>query len=302
MTVTATLALSAVAARTLADAVSADEAISATAVDAEEIAPDRWRVTIYFDHADAPLRAAVGVLIAQTTGDAAAAEWQTLSDTDWVRASQAARPAVRAGRFLVHGAHERDKVKPNDLAIAIEAAQAFGTGHHGTTRGCLLAIERAVKTRRISSALDIGTGSGVLAIALAKLGVPTLATDIDPVAVAIAHDNAQANGTGSRVRVVPMPGIAGRLPRGGAPRGYDLIVANILLAPLLSLAPAIARALAPGGVAILSGLTPDQRRRIVASYRGLRLVPVRSTVLDGWLTVAMTRPNHGHVGGSRRVR
>jgi ribosomal protein L11 methyltransferase len=207
-----------------------------------------------------------------------------------VKRSQEALPRIRAGRFLVYGAHIRDQVRPNDIAIHIEAGLAFGTGHHATTRGCLLAIEATLKARRPRSALDVGTGSGVLAIALARHGIPVVATDIDPVAVRIADENARLNGVATGVSVGPMPAIPRQLPAYRPSGGYDLVVANILLGPLLTLAPAIARAVSAGGTVILSGLLPDQRQPIVATYRSVGLRLRRWFVHDGWLVVVMERP------------
>ena len=141
-----------------------------------------------------------------------------LPETNWVAKSLEGLKPVRAGRFLVHGAHDRDKLRPNDIGIEIEAGEAFGTGHHGTTAGCLLAIERAVRTRPIRNALDIGTGSGVLAIAIAKLAhIPVLASDIDPVATRVAAANVRLNGVHPEVRVVTAAGIGGRIFRATRP-------------------------------------------------------------------------------------
>ncbi|MBZ0228103.1 MAG: 50S ribosomal protein L11 methyltransferase, partial [Bauldia sp.] len=177
----------------------------------------------------------------------------------------------------------------NDLAIEIEAGQAFGTGHHGTTAGCLVAIDRLAKSRRIANALDIGTGSGVLAIAIARRAkAPVLASDIDPVAVAVARENVAKNGAAGFVETFTAAGLGDRRFAARAP--FDLIVANILAGPLAALAPAIRRKLANGGTVILSGLLPDQKARIVSAYRrqGLRLVG--ALVLDGWLTLTFVRP------------
>jgi ribosomal protein L11 methyltransferase len=212
-----------------------------------------------------------------------------LPETDWVAKSLEGLKPVSAGRFLVHGRHDRGKVKPNDIAIEIEAGQAFGTGHHGTTAGCLIAIGREAKTRPIRNALDIGTGSGVLAIALAKLAkARVLASDIDPVATRVAEENVRLNGVAATVRCITAVGLSGRAFRDRAP--YDLIVANILAGPLAALAPAIRRAAAPGGTVILSGLLPAQRARIVAACRGTGLVLARSMIVDGWLTLVLRRP------------
>ena len=290
MTTTATLPVSESGAAGLMAMVAADPLLGERTVDANEIAPDLWQVVIYFAEApDGAERAALARL-----GRFVLAE---LPETDWVAKSLEGLKPVRAGRFLIHGSHDRGQLKPNDIAIEIEAGQAFGTGHHGTTAGCLLAIEREAQARPIRKALDVGTGSGVLAIAIAKLAkAHVLASDIDPVATRIASENVRLNGVAARVRTITAAGLSGRAFDRDAP--FDLIVANILAGPLAALAPAIRRATAPGGTVILSGLLPEQRRRIVAAYRGTGLVLVRSTILDGWLTLVLRRP--GLFRSSRR--
>jgi ribosomal protein L11 methyltransferase len=285
MTTTATLALrESDAAGTMA-ALAEDPVLGERTIDASELAPGRWEVVVYFDEApDKAERAALARF-----GRFAIAE---LPETDWVAKSLEGLKPVSAGRFLVHGRHDRGQLKPNDLGLEIEAGQAFGTGHHGTTAGCLIAIEREAKTRPILNALDVGSGSGVLAIALAKRAkAHVLASDIDPVATKVADENVRLNGVAARVRCITAVGLIGRAFACRAP--YDLIVANILAAPLAALAPAIRRAIAPGGTVILSGLLPAQRARIVAAYRGRGLVLVRSMIVDGWLTLVLRRPAKG---------
>ena len=216
-------------------------------------------------------------------------EIEAVPDIDWVTKSLEGLKPVRAGRFLVHGSHDRDKRRIGDLAIEIEAGLAFGTGHHGTTIGCLLAIEHEASTRPIRHALDVGTGSGVLAIALAKRAkARVLASDIDPVATRVAKENVRLNGVAANVRTITATGLNGRAFRDDGP--YDLVVANILAGPLAALAPAIRRAVAPGGTVILSGLLPQQRARIVAAYRGTGLLLRRSMIVEGWLTLVLKRP------------
>ena len=209
-----------------------------------------------------------------------------LPDTDWVAKSLEGLAPVRAGRFLVHGRHDRARRRPNDIAIEIEAAEAFGTGHHGTTAGCLLAIDTIARTRPVRNVLDIGTGTGVLAIAVAKrCRAPVLASDIDPIAVRAARANAQANGVGRLVRAIVAAGLSRREFAEAGP--FDLILANILAGPLVRMAPSVRRHLASPGSVVLSGLLPEQRARMVSAYRrqGLRLVGDR--ILDGWLTLVM---------------
>ena len=209
-----------------------------------------------------------------------------LPETDWVAKSLEGLTPVRVGRFLVHGSHDRARRRPNDLAIEIEAGQAFGTGHHGTTAGCLAAIDRLAKTRAMRNALDVGTGSGVLAIGIAKrCKVPVLASDVDPVAVRIADANARLNGVRPLVRTLCAAGIEGTAF--ARPGGFDLIVANILAGPLVALAPSIRRRLAPRGAVILSGLLAHQANRVAAAYRAQGLRLVRAETREGWVTLTL---------------
>ncbi len=215
-------------------------------------------------------------------------EAEILPEIDWVSKSLEGLKPVRAGRFLVHGRHDREKVRTNDLAIEIEAGLAFGTGHHGTTAGCLEMIEAVVRSERPRTALDLGAGSAVLAIGLARLArIPVLATDIDPVAVEVARENVRANGVASFVAAVTATGFAHRDIAARAP--YDLIVANILARPLMSLAPDMARHLLPGGSLILSGILTRQRRAVIAAYAGQRFRHVRTLVKGEWVTIHLKR-------------
>ena len=282
MTHSATAALSEQRAAALAERIAADPLLGERTIDASEISPGRWQVVVYFPGAlDKAERDALAAF-----AHFAIAE---LPETDWVAKSLAGLKPVRAGRFLVHGSHDRAAARPNDIAIEIEAGEAFGTGHHGTTAGCLLAIERVARARRTRNALDVGTGSGVLAIAIARLcGAPVVASDIDPTAVRVARENIRLNGVAARVRTIAAPGLSHAVIAAAAP--YDLIVANILAGPLAAMAPDIARAAASNGVVILSGLLPEQRARIVAACRGVGLRLVRWSVRDGWLTIVFDRP------------
>ena len=213
---------------------------------------------------------------------------EDLPDIDWMAQVLADLKPVRAGRFLVHGAHDRDKVRPHDLSIEIEAGQAFGTGHHGTTAGCLSMIEEVVRRRRPVNALDLGTGSAVLAIAIAKLArVPVLATDIDPVATLVARENIRANGQHNFVRAETAKGFDG--PAFAAYAPFSLIVANILARPLMMLAPQMARQLAPGGDLVLSGILAKQRDAVLAAYRVQGLFHRKTLRRDEWVTLHLTR-------------
>jgi ribosomal protein L11 methyltransferase len=287
MTMIASIALAEAPARALAEALDEDAVLGSRSMDLTELAPDAWRVTVYFE--DAP-DAAETAALQRLAGDGQF-ELEELPDLDWVAKSLEGLAPVRAGRFLVHGQHDRAAVRPNDIAIEIEAGLAFGTGHHGTTAGCLLAIEQVARRRPIVNALDLGTGSGVLAIAIARRTHATVtASDIDPVAVRVAAANVHLNGVATRVHTLTAAGLANREIEANAP--YDLIVANILAGPLVTLAPGICRSLAPGGDVILSGLLTEQRRRVAAAYYAQGLSFRRAGVIDDWVTLTLTRRLH----------
>ncbi|HVV78656.1 MAG TPA: 50S ribosomal protein L11 methyltransferase [Pseudolabrys sp.] len=254
------------------------------AVAAFENDAGQWAVEITF--ATAPDQNAIRELVEAGGGDPAELRFSELSEKDWVAASLADLTPVRAGRFLVHGAHHRGLFPANLAGIEIEAALAFGTGHHGTTRGCLLALDTLLKRRRRMRALDVGTGTGVLAIAAAKsLHQPVVTTDIDPVAVRTANANARHNGVAAFITNRVADGRRG-LPWRGP---FDVILANILLGPLTRMAPQLARRLAPGGFIVLSGLLPSQANAAVAAYRAQGLALVRRGVLENWATLVMQR-------------
>lgn len=219
-------------------------------------------------------------------------EREELPDIDWVSKSLEGLKPVRAGRFIVHGSHDRDQLRPNDLAIEIEAGQAFGTGHHGTTSGCLIMIERLVRRQRPQVALDLGTGSAVLAIALAKLSkTPVLATDIDPVATKVASENVSLNGVERYVECVTADGFHHSGFRETGP--FDMIIANILPKPLMAMAADIARNLAYGGDVVLSGILVSQRWRVLAAFRTVGLVHRGTIEREGWVTLHLTRGGTG---------
>ncbi|MGB3540305.1 MAG: 50S ribosomal protein L11 methyltransferase [Mesorhizobium sp.] len=213
---------------------------------------------------------------------------ETLPDIDWVTRSLEGLKPVRAGRFFVHGAHDRDQRRQDDIAIEIEAGLAFGTGHHGTTAGCLEMLERVVGQEHPKNALDLGTGSAVLAIALAKLAhIPVLATDIDPVAVEVAAANTNLNDTSGFVETVTASGFDHPV---FAKRGpFDLIVANILAGPLIELAPEMIRQMNPGGSLVLSGILDRQEEAVVTAYVAAGFHHIRTTHLEGWVTIHLKR-------------
>ena len=210
-------------------------------------------------------------------------------DQDWVKLSQEGLPPVRAGRFFVYGAHDRGAVPPGVIPLRIEAGLAFGTGHHESTSLSLSLISNLARRRRFRRVLDLGCGTGVLAIAMARLWRSRiLATDIDPVAVDVARDNARINDSSAFVRTIAADGLVH--PAVSARASFELIVANILAGPLTRLAPSIAGALAPSGFVLLSGLLRWQENLVLSYYRaqGLKL---RARQRDGnWSALLLERP------------
>jgi len=199
---------------------------------------------------------------------------EPLPDQDWIRLSQEGLPPVRAGRFFVYGAHDAGTVPHGVVPIRIEAGLAFGTGHHETTALCLEVLSDLSRERSFRNVLDLGTGTGLLAIGAAKLWKRrVLASDIDPVAVEVTRENARGNGVGPLVAAVVADGLANPILSRAAP--YDLLIANILAGPLTQLAPGIIRALAPGAVLVLSGLLNNQEKLVTSFYRDLRFIAAR---------------------------
>jgi len=259
-----------------------------------------WIVEIYFERP--PDQDAVRALVGNLAGNAVHERivFTTVVVRDWVAHSLQGLAPVAAGRFVIHGAHHRNCVPPNRIGIEIEAALAFGTGHHGTTRGCLLALDRILNRRRPRRILDVGTGTGVLAIAAARATRrPVLAGDIDAVSVLVARDNARLNHVGALVEIIQANGLSDRRMRARAP--FDLVFANILLDPLELLAKPIRRLAAPGARIVVSGLLPGHANAVLAAYRALGLVLERRILLDGWATLILLRPA-ARVGNLRRGR
>ena len=306
-TTLARLATEAAVAQRIGDVIAEIFDSEEVAVAAFEEADGRWSLSIHFRHP--PDEAAVRALIASAAGTAAADAlvFETLAPTDWVRRSLDGLQPVEAGRFVVHGAHARARVPANRIGAQIEAALAFGTGRHGSTRGCLLALERIAKARtrrpRARGAapastrkrrtralvLDVGTGTGVLAIAAAKaLRQPVLASDIDARAVGVARDNARINGAAAHIETIHAAGLGAHRFRERA--RFRLIFANILLEPLKGMATPMARLAAPNGHVVLSGLLITQAGAALASYRARGLTLAHRIALEGWMTLVLVRP------------
>jgi ribosomal protein L11 methyltransferase len=251
--------------------------------------PDgRWDIVMHF--AEAPDQTSIRELVSIAAGGDVAPDiaFDTVEAKDWVRATLEELVPVHAGRFIVHGHHDRSKVPANKLGIEIEAALAFGTGHHGTTRGCLLLLDHVLKAHRPRRVLDLGTGTGVLAISAAKaLHLRVLATDIDPLSVRVAGDNARLNGVGNLAETIWATGFSA--PQFARHGPFDLVLANILANPLRQMATPMARHLAPSALVILSGLLPHQARGVIAAYRARGLVLVRHLQVEGWSSLLMRR-------------
>lgn len=262
-----------------------DIAIATTEVDEKR---DIWEASIYLMADDEEVMRARFTSLLQPGFAHLAVEREIIPDIDWIAKSLEGLTPVRAGRFLVHGSHDRDKVRTNDLGIEIEAGQAFGTGHHGTTAGCLEMIERVVRARTVRNALDLGTGSGVLAIAVAKMRrIPVLATDIDPVAIKVAKENVRGNGIVSGMTLETAPGFHSDSFRRHGP--FDLIIANILARPLIKMAPQLVAHLEPGGAVILSGILASQRWKVLAAYNGAHLRHIQTIWRNGWVTIHLQK-------------
>ena len=276
------------------------EAAEALAEDCEDLTPepvgtgvfeiedgsDRWEVGVYFT--EGPDEIALALLAAAHGAQPFAIS--ELPEVDWVAHVQRELSPVEAGRFFVHGAHDADKVPDGAEALCIEAAMAFGTGHHNTTRGCLLALDRMISDGETPHRIaDIGCGTAVLAMAAAKVlpGV-VLASDIDPVAVETAQANVIANGLAGRVECVMAEGFGHPLLHDAGP--YDLVFANILKQPLIELAPDMARHLAPGGKAILSGILVEQADAVAQAYAEAKVPVLRRDDLGEWTTMVVGKP------------
>ncbi len=258
----------------------------ASAVSVEEASKVSWSLDAFC--IDESLAKEAAAIIEREAPSARAAV-QKLEDKDWVAVSLAGLPAVHAGPFVVAGWHELAHLEGGRIPIWIEAGPAFGTGHHGTTRGCLQSLALELRRKRPNRVLDIGTGSGVLALGAVKYGAGfALGTDLDAESIRIAKENARNNRAGRKLKLLHARGAGHQAIRAGAP--YDLVLANILARPLVGLAPEIARLVAKGGRVILSGLLTHQEPQVKAAYAGQGLRLVNRRRLNGWSTLTYARP------------
>src|SRR5277367_234752 len=247
-----------------------------------------WLMEAYFgsEPDEEAIRALIAAAADETT--ARAATFGMTEKRDWVANSLAGLKPVRAGRFLVHGRHDRSLVRANDVAIEIEAGLAFGTGHHGTTQGCLVHFDRLLRRRRPKDVLDVGCGAGVLAVAAAKvLRRKVSLGDIDPVAVGVANANARLNGVGVQCRAIVSRGVESAALREGAP--YDLVFANILARPLRLLAPSLAAVISADGDGIVSGLLLVDVPGVLASWRAQGFHLAERIELEEWASLRLRR-------------
>jgi ribosomal protein L11 methyltransferase len=253
---------------------------AAVLIHEEPFKPDATVEALYSEPPDA-------AFLTRLVGHAVTVE--PLPDQDWIRLSQEGLPPVRAGRFFVYGAHDAGLVPHGVIPMKIEAGLAFGTGHHETTALCLATLSDLGKRRAFANVLDLGCGTGLLAIGAAKLWRKNvLASDIDPVAIEVTDENAAANGVAPLIHAVTADGMTNPAIAARAP--FDLIVANILAGPLTQLAPGIARALAKGGMLVLSGLLTWQENLVISFYRPHHLI-LRARRRDGpWSALVLERP------------
>ncbi len=267
-----------------ARAIDADPALEGATYSILEEDEDRgvWRIDAFPVSADE----AEGLKRALEAFSELRVSVETLADADWLAMALSGLPPVRAGRFFIFGVHDRGRTPVNAVNLRIEAGAAFGTGHHGTTVGCLLAYDRLLRAQKFARVLDVGTGTGVLAIAAARTGSRRVAgSDIDPVSVRIARENAGLNR--AKARFVHAAGLTHPALR--AVRPADLVFANILARPLMNLAHDIGGALRPGGLVILSGLLRSQERAVRAAYLAKGFILVRRLHRDAWATLVMRR-------------
>ncbi len=271
-------------AESAAEAIDADALLEGTTYSILEEDEDRdvWRIDAFPTTEDEDAR-----MVEVLSGfDGLRITSEQLADADWLAMALSGLPPVKAGRFFIYGIHDRGKAPAGTVNLRIEAGAAFGTGHHGTTTGCLIAYDELLKVRRFGRVLDVGAGTGVLAIAAAKTGTKVaVGTDIDPISVRISNENATLNQ--ANARFVYANGLNHRLVRKDGP--YDLVFANILARPLVHLCTPIRSALKPGGFVILSGLLRTQERYVKAAYRSRGFRVVKRYHRDAWCALVMQR-------------
>ncbi len=275
--------------RAASDIIEAWDEPAPLAVTLFELHPPAFAVEAYFG--EPPDLGEVALRLAELDPGLADATLEQVPDQNWVALSQASLPPIAAGRFVVHGSHERDRFAMRLLAVEIEAGEAFGSGHNATTALCLEALDTLARRRRpLRRVLDLGCGSGVLAIAAARMApaARVLAVDNDPVAVAIARQNARLNRVSGRVRVLQADGLHHPILRREGP--FDVVLANILPGPLIGLAPPLRRAIGRAGTVVLSGLLDHQAREVAATWRanGFRLA--RRLQRAGWTALVLAKP------------
>ena len=259
---------------------------SVSAFETREGRPPEWLVETYAPRPLVDTELDLRLILAATAAGGKILDLIELpvGERDWLAENRRAFPPQRIGRFFIHGSHWREPLPAGAIAVEIDAASAFGTGEHPSTRGCLLALDRLARRRDFPRVRDIGTGSGILAIAAAKLlRGPVTASDIDAEAVRVARHHARRNGLARWVRAERKTGAA----INGA--GFDLVFANILARPLARMARDLARSVEPGGVAILSGLLRRQEASVLAAYRAHRLTLEFRVPIGDWVTLVLRR-------------
>ena len=242
-----------------------------------------WEVGAYFH--DKPDE--ISILLLENAFGTAGFAISEIPETDWVAKVKRELSPVEAGRFFVFGKHDLKKLPKDKVGLLIEASMAFGTGHHGTTKGCLLALNNLIaKGKKIDDVIDIGCGTAVLAMAVAKVfSSRVIASDVDQVAVEVALANLKANNLENRIVCFQATGFEHTEIKSNAP--FDLIFANILKSPLIDLAPSIRKYLKSNGHAIISGILDIQAAEIIKIYRQNKLVAKDRIDIDEWVTLTL---------------